>query len=369
MTDKKPFDFWIFITVLILLSLGTIMVFSSSAAYAYSNLNGDAYFFLKKQLIYAPLSIVAMLITMRIDYRKLGKLSPILLVISIVLLIMVAIPGIGTVQNGAQRWLILGGQSLQPSEIAKVAVILFFAQSLSKRKDQLQYFLKGLMPYLLVVGLFAGLLMLEPHFSCTLIITLVACIILFTAGAKISHFILLALPAIPALIAMVILAPYRLARVVSFIDPFKDARGQGWQVIQSLYAIGSGGLFGKGIGKSLQKFLYIPEPYNDFIFSVLAEELGFIGVLAVMILFIIFIWRGIKISMNAQDVMGSLIAVGITSMVAVEVIINIAVVTSSMPATGMPLPFFSYGGTSLIILMSEIGVLLNISKYAKYERI
>ncbi|MCX7710928.1 MAG: stage V sporulation protein E [Clostridia bacterium] len=368
MTGRKPFDFWIFMTVLVLLSLGIIMVFSASAAHAYNYMH-DSYHFLKKQLVSVAVGLVVMLVTMQIDYRKIGKWSPILLVSSIVLLILVLIPGVGSKVNGSQRWFIYGPLNLQPSEIAKLAVILFYSYSLSKRKDQLQYFFKGLLPYLVLIGVFAALLLLEPHLSGTLLIAMVACIILFNAGAKISHFILLSLPAGAGIVVAVITSPYRLARVTSFLDPWKDLQGDGWQVVQSLYAIGSGGLFGRGLGRSMQKFLYIPEPHNDFIFSIIAEELGFIGVVSILILFLIFIWRGIKISINAPDLFGSLVAVGVTSLVAVQVLVNVAVVTSSMPVTGMPLPFFSYGGTSVVFLLFGIGVLLNISRYANYERI
>ncbi len=368
MTAKKPFDFWIFTTVLVLLSLGIIMVFSASAAYAYNYMQ-DTYYFLKQQLISAGLGLLVMFVTMQIDYKKLGKWSSLLLVVSIILLILVRIPGIGSKINGAWRWFYIGPLHFQPSEIAKLAVIIFFSYSLSKRKDQLQYFFKGLVPYLLLIGVFAILLILEPHLSGTILIASVACIILFNAGARIRHFVALSLPAAAALVAAVVTSEYRLARVTSFLDPWKDLQGDGWQVVQSLYAIGSGGLFGRGLGHSLQKFLYIPEPHNDFIFSILSEELGFIGVVAVLTLFLIFIWRGIKVSINAPDVFGSLMAVGITSLVGVQVLINVAVVTSSMPVTGMPLPFFSYGGTSLIFLMFGVGILLNISRYANYERI
>ncbi|MCX7746965.1 MAG: stage V sporulation protein E [Clostridia bacterium] len=367
--SKKPFDFWIFITVLILLSIGSIMVFSSSAAYAYNYMHGDTYHFLKKQLICAGIGLVAMFFAMNTDYRRLGKFSPILLIASMIMLALVRIPGIGQNINGAWRWFNLGPGSFQPSEVAKLAVILFFSYSLSKRRNVLDNFFKGLFPYLMLIGAFAGLLLIEPHLSGTIIIAGVACVILFVAGAKIKHFVLLSLPAISGLVVVVLTSPYRLNRVMAFLDPWKDPQGSSWQVIQSLYAIGSGGLFGKGLGRSLQKFLYIPEPHNDFIFSVLAEELGFIGVLVVLLLFLIFIWRGVKVSMNAPDVFGSLVAIGITSLIAIQFIINVLVVTSSMPVTGMPLPFFSYGGTSLIFLLTGIGILLNISKYANYDRI
>ena len=368
MKGKKSFDFWIFMTILILLSIGTIMVFSSSSAYAYNYMKGDAYFFLKKQLVWVVLSLAVMFVTMNIDYRKIGKLSPIMLVVSLVLLILVIIPGVGQEYNGATRWLKIGNQTIQPSEFAKISMILFFSHSLSKRKDQLQHFFKGLLPYLIIIGIYAALLLKEPHLSGTMIIAVVASVILFGAGARISHFVILAMPAIAGLAILITFVEYMRKRVLSFLDPFKYLSGEGWQVVQSLYAIGSGGLFGKGLGKSLQKFLYIPEPYNDFILSVLAEELGFIGVFAVMLLFIIFIWRGIKVAMNAPDVFGCLAALGITSLVAVQTILNIAVVTSSMPPTGMPLPFFSFGGTSLLFLMAGMGILLNISKYSNYDR-
>lgn len=367
-SNRKPFDFWIFITVLVLLSLGIIMVFSASSAYAYNYMH-DTYFFLKQQLISAVIGIVVMLVTICIDYRKLGKLSPVLLVISIVLLILARIPGIGRFINGSWRWIYIGPIHFQPSELAKFAVILFFSFSLSKRRDQLNYFFKGLLPYLLLIGVFSGLLLIEPHLSCTILIFLVASIILFSAGAKIYHYILLSFPVLAGLAALIFFEPYRLKRFTSFINPWNDVQGDSWQVVQSLYAIGSGGLFGRGLGRSLQKFLYIPEPHNDFIFAVLAEELGFLGVLAVLLLFLIFIWRGIKVSMNAPDTFGSLVALGITSLVAVQVLVNVAVVTSSMPVTGMPLPFFSFGGTSLIFLMCGVGILLNISRYSNYERI
>ena len=369
MASKKPFDFWIFITVLILLSIGTIMVFSSSAAYAYNYMHGDTYHFLKKQLMLVPIGFAAMFFTMNYDYKKLGKLSPIILVAAIVLLILVIIPGIGSIRNGARRWIDLKVTDFQPSEFAKIAVIIFFSFSLSKRKDQLQSFFKGLLPYMILLGVIAGLLLLEPHKSGTIVIVLVSSIILFAAGAKISHFFIMGVPAVAAFSVLIAIDEYSRDRIMSFMDPFKYLKGEGWQAVQSLYAIGSGGLFGRGLGKSLQKFLYIPEPYNDFILSVLAEELGFIGVLTVIILFLIFIWRGIKVSINAPDVFGSLMAVGITSLIAVQALLNIAVVTSSVPPTGMPLPFFSYGGTSLVFLMSGVGILLNISRYANYERI
>lgn len=220
------------------------------------------------------------------------------------------------------------------------------------------------MPYFAVLGVFAGLLMLEPHFSVTVLILLTGVILLLVAGAKIKHFLLMAIPAVLGAAGLIIAEPYRLARVVSFLDPFADKQGDGWQVIQSLYAIGSGGIFGLGLGRSRQKFLYIPEPHNDFIFSILCEELGLIGATVVILLFMMLIYRGISIAIKAPDKFGCLVATGVTALIALQVIFNIAVVTSSMPVTGIPLPFFSAGGTALLVNMVFMGILLNISRYS-----
>jgi len=369
MKGRKPIDFWIFYAVLILLAIGTIMVFSSSYYYAQYNIKSDAYHFFRKQLLMLALGFIAMFFTMNYDYRKLGKLSPIILVGTMCLLILVLIPGIGISRNGARRWISIAGQEFQPSEILKYAVILFFSYSLSKRQDKIKSFFNGLLPYLILMGFIAGLLLLEPHKSGTIIVLIVSAVILFCAGAKLSHFMIIGVPSVAGLAAIIMFSTYARDRVFSFLDPFKDASGDGYQAIQSLYAIGSGGLFGRGLGRSMQKLLFIPEPYNDFILSVLAEELGFIGVFTVMLLFLILIWRGIKVAMSAPDIFGTLVAVGITTLIGAQVIINVAVVTSSMPVTGMPLPFFSYGGTSLVFLMAGVGILLNISRYAKYDRI
>jgi len=359
---RRDFDFWIFVTVLLLIALGVSMVYSASSYYA-SRKFGNKEYFLIRQLIWATVGIIAMLVVSRLDYRRIAQFSPILMLASIVLLILVLIPGIGAYVNGARRWFNFGPFSFQPSEMAKLSIILFFSFSLSKKPDILQSFWKGLVPYLLVIGVVDLLLMRQPHFSATILVTGVAVIILFAAGAKIWHFILLAVPVIPLGIYFVLTEEYRLKRLLAFLDPFKDPTDTGYQIINSLYAIGSGGIFGKGIGQSAQKHLYIPEPHTDFIFSVAAEELGFIGSCTILLLFLVLIWRGIRIAMHAPDMLGSLIAVGITSLISLQVIINVAVVTSSIPATGMPLPFFTYGGSSLAFLLVGMGVLLNISRH------
>jgi cell division protein FtsW len=368
MKSKKPFDFWLFLTVLILLSLGLVMVFSASAPTAYSKYN-DIYKIVKKQLVFALIGIVAMIVMSNYDYHKFGKKTVLALMGgSVILLILVLIPGIGYKANGARRWIYIAGIPFQPSEMAKLALILFLSYFLAKRKRPMDSFFKDLLPYLLAVGVIVGLLMLEPHLSATIIMISIAVIVLFVGGAKTRHFAILGVPVVAALIVVINFTDYMTKRINSWLDPWSDSMGTGWQTIQSLYAIGSGGLFGKGLGQSMQKQLYIPEPYNDYIFSILAEELGYVGVAAVLLLFGIFIWRGIKIALNAPDTFGSLIAVGITALFAVQSLFNIAVVTNTVPPTGVSLPFFSSGGSSLLLFMVEVGILLNVSKYSKYER-
>ncbi len=369
MKEKKPFDFWLFMTVLILLSLGLIMVFSASAPTAEKEYK-DIYFIIKKQLRFAVLGMAAMLLAANYNYRKYGiKTVLALMGGSIIMLILVLIPGIGREVNGSWRWIYFGSIPFQPSELAKLSIILFLSYFLSKRKKPLDSFFSDLMPYLLVIGLVSLLLMLETHLSATIIIISLSCIILFVAGAKVRHFLILAAPVGGVLVAVISFTDYMTSRINSYINPWSDLQGDGWQTVQSLYAIGSGGIFGRGLGQSMQKFLYIPEPHNDYIFSILAEELGYIGVVAVLLLFMIFIWRGIKIAVNAPDVYSSLIATGITSLIAVQSLFNVAVVTNTVPPTGVSLPFFSSGGTSLVLFMAEVGILLNISRYSNYERI
>lgn len=360
---KREYDFWILFTVLVMLAMGTVMVFSASS-YSADYYFNDKYRFLIRQLLWGTVGVISMLVFSNIDYHRIAASSPILMVISTIMLALVLVPGIGSVINDSRRWFDLKFTTFQPSEFTKMAIILFLSFSLSKNNEKLKYFFRGLLPYLIVVGVTALLLLKEPHMSATILITLVSVVILFCAGARIWHFVLLAVPGGIVGWQLIISEEYRLNRIIAFTDPFKYSTDEGFQVVNSLYAIASGSFFGRGLGRSLQKNLYLPEPHNDFIFAILAEELGFIGAFTVIVLFMLFIWRGIKVAMNAPDMLGSLIAMGITSLVALEAIINIAVVTSTIPTTGMPLPFFSYGGTSMVFLLTSIGILLNISKGA-----
>lgn len=351
--------------VVVLLAFGLIMVLSASSPVAYaSSLTGNnSFYYFNKQLMWALIGAFFMAVTANYDYHKLMKWSNIALFGSLALLVLVLTP-LGVVVNEAKRWIKLGSLTFQPSEVAKFGVVLFMATSLSKNYKILKNF-GGLMFYLVILGIFAGVIMLEPHFSCTMLILSSAAIMLFVAGARWKHILTLAVPAGVGVVALIVAAPYRLQRVTTFLDPFKNIRGDGWQIVQSLYAIGSGGIFGAGIGQSRQKYLNIPEPQNDFIFSIICEELGLFGAILVIALFVFLIYRGIKIALSAKDLFGTLLTVGIISLIAIQALVNIAVVTSSIPVTGMPLPFFSYGGTALAITMAEMGVVLNVSRHKK----
>lgn len=358
---KTAFDMGYMITVIVLLVLGLVMVFSASYPSAYYQF-GNGFYFIHKQLQWAALGVVAMLFTANFNYHKYAKLAFPLLLVSIVLLL--AVPFVGVTVKGAKRWLGIGNLTFQPSEVAKLAIIIFFAQSLSMHKDKIKKF-GELVKYWAILGLFFALLLLQPHMSVCIIIGLTACILLLVGGARMRYFVYASIPVFVGGVAAVVMEPYRLKRLVSFIDPFQDKLGDGWQIIQSLYAIGSGGLFGLGFGNSRQKFMYVSEPQNDFIFSIICEELGLIGALVVLALFAVLIWRGIKIAINAPDTFGALLVVGITALVGVQVVMNIAVVTSSIPTTGIPLPFFSAGGSALVFLMAAMGIVLNVSRYKK----
>lgn len=370
---NNSFDFILFITVLLLLALGVTMVLSASSPSALAT-TGSSYTYVLKQLISAAIGIVAMLTLSKIDYKKYASFYKIAYLVSLLALLLVLVPGLGRTVNGARRWINLPVvSSFQPSELTKIGLIVFYAVFLTKHKDELKNIWKGfLKPFLVLAPVILVLLGVQSHFSASVIIILVISVMMIVAGSKISHFVTFGTIGATGLIGgMYILAKFfniggfRLTRITAFMNPWADAQDSGWQIIQSLYAIGSGGLFGVGLGNSKQKYLYISEPHNDFIFAVLAEELGFIGCAIVILLFAIFIWRGIIIAMKAPDMFGSLIATGITALIGLQAIINIAVVTSSMPVTGMALPFFSYGGTSLIILLCAVGVLLNISRQSQ----
>ncbi len=367
---NNPVDFTLVITVLLLLSLGLVMVLSASSPTSLQKYDNSYYFFIR-QLIFAALGLIGMYFVSRIDYRIYQKFYKQAWWLSIILLVVVLI--FGTDSHGAKRWIDLKIITFQPSEIVKFLMIIFYSGILVKNRNELGKFGKGLVKHVLFLAPIIGLLLLEPHVSTSMVIIITCCVMMIMAGCKFWQFLLsgiVALGGVGTIATVLYLSnawfqkqfQYIVTRFITFTDPWKDATGKGWQVIQSLYAIGSGGLFGAGLGDSKQKYLYLSEPHNDFIFAVLAEELGFVGCILVFVLFAVFIWRGILIAMKSPDMFGSLVAIGITTLVGVQVIINVAVVTSSMPVTGMQLPFFSYGGTALFLLLCEVGVLLSISR-------
>ena len=369
--NSQPFDFMLCIVIFILLALGIVMVLSASAPSALTE-SGKAYTYAGRQLLFGILGIISMFVISKIDYRLYKKFYWLIYFASWMILLLVMIPGLGVSANGAKRWVAIPGiGQFQPSELTKIGLIVFYAGYLSEHKDELKDFWKGFVkPLCFLLPPIAVLFFVQNHLSASLIMGMVTCVMMLMAGTRLLHFIAVGSVGAGGIISYLVYTltsgsagdNFRLERIVSFLDPWQDAKGTGWQVIQSLYAIGSGGVFGVGLGESKQKYLYIAEPQNDFIFSIIAEELGFIGCAFIILLFGIFIWRGILIAIKAPDSFSSLVAVGITSLVAIQAVLNIAVVTSSIPNTGIPLPFFSYGGTALFILLSSCGILLNISR-------
>ena len=360
---KTEFDSVVFYTTMTLVFIGIIMVFSASYIQAAFK-HHDAFYFLKRNVVYAVLGFIGMMIMSRIEYTFWKKNATKIGIIAVVLLVLVLTP-LGIEANGAKRWLGVGGATIQPAEIAKFACILITAKLIEKRYDNIKSLTKGVLPLLIVPGTFFILIMGQPNMSTAGTIILVTFVMLFVAGMNMKFVYTMIALGIAAFAGLVISAPYRLDRVTSFLDPFKDPLGSGYQVIQSLYAIGSGGLFGLGLGKSKQKYFYIPEPQNDFIFAIIGEELGLIGCIVVMMLFLILVYRCIRIALKCSDIFSCMVVIGIGAQIGIQAALNIAVATSSMPATGVALPFISMGGTSLTILMGAVGIVLNISKHVK----
>lgn len=357
---KWRIDFLLLFSVILLVAFGVLMVYSASF-YSAQLTYGDSMFFMKKQLVGAIIGLASMIILYFIDYRFLKKLKWISLIVSLVLLLLVFVPSIGVKVYGARRWINLGFFTLQPSEIAKFGFIIFASSSLAKMQRQVKSF-KGILPTLIAGGIICCLIILEPNMSITICVGVTMITILFVGGARFKHFCFLAIPIALLVPLLIILEPYRLRRLVAFLDPFASASSEGFQLVQSLYAVGSGGLFGVGLFNSRQKYLFLPFAESDFIFSIIAEEFGFVGSCVLILVFGIVIARGIIIAMKAPTRFGSYLASGITTIIAVQLVVNIAVVTGSIPPTGLPLPFISAGSTSLVMFMSAIGVLLNIDK-------
>lgn len=350
--------------VFALLIFGLMMIASAGIAYSKSRF-GDPYFFFKRQLIGVSIGLVVFYLTQRINYNFWKKISLPVFIASIILLILVFIPGIGSKIYGASRWIQLGVVSFQPSEMLKIALIIYLAAWLDSRGEKARDFFEGLVPFLIIMGLVGFLLIKQPDMGTLGVVILLAISIFFVAGSKISHMFFMAASGIMALFALIKMESYRMERLMVFLHPELDPRGVGYQINQALLAIGSGGIFGVGLGHSLQKFNYLPEPVGDSIFAIIGEELGFFGCVAVILLIFILTARGLKIAKNAPDLFSRLMAVGISSWIFFQATINMAAISGLIPLTGIPLPFISYGGTSIVFLMAGVGILLNISKHAK----
>ena len=360
---QKPMDLPFLVLVLALVAFGLVMLFSASYAVALYR-RGDPYAYIRPQLLYAALGLGAMWLASRVDYHLYHKLAWPVLGVSLVLLTAVLFM---PEYNGCKRWLVIPGVgTLQPSEIAKFAVVLAFAHIISLNASRMGSFAVGVLPFGLVLGAVAVLMLLEPHLSGTLLILGIGAVLMFVGGTALRWFVLAGAGAVCAVAAAVAvmpdLVPYAASRLASWLDPFADPLGDGHQTIQSLYAIGSGGATGLGLGNSRQKHLFVPEPQNDFIFSIVCEELGFVGALAVVGLFVLLLLRGITLAVRAPDRFGGLLVVGFVVQVAMQAALNIAVVTNTIPNTGISLPFFSSGGTSLMMLLGEMGIVLSVSR-------
>ena len=359
-------DLSIVILVLALCIFGIVMVFSASYYFSISE-TGSPYSYLKRQLMWFGLGLVSMFIFSKIDYHFWGNFGIMFYLAGLALLILVLIPGVGSGTAGATRWILIGPITIMPGEIAKITLIFCLAALLAKYQNLVRNF-KGLVMVLLITGVYAALILEQPNMSTAVTVVLIAGGMILVAGAKIWQLLLLAGAGAVGGMALILTSEYRRARLFSFMDPFSDSLVNGYQVVQGLLALGTGGFTGQGLGNSIQKYLYLPEPQNVFILAIIGEELGFVGIIVLMMVYVLLIWRGCKAAMNAKDYYGMMLAIGITIMIGVQVAINIAVVTSSMPPTGVILPFVSYGGNALLLLMSMMGVLWNVTKQSEKEQ-
>ncbi|MDI3316070.1 MAG: putative lipid II flippase FtsW [Bacillota bacterium] len=357
-------DFGILAPVLLLLAVGLVMVLSASGPEGLV-VYGDPYYFFKRQLAWALMGGLGMWVASRVDYANWRRWAAPLMAVTVVALVLVLLPGVGVESHGARRWLGFGGLSFQPSEMSKLTAVLFFAHLLSRTPEGAKDIPRGLLPVTLGVAVLGALIMLEPDLGTTVTIAGTALILLFVAGMRVSHLVGAGLAAVPALAYLIFAEGYRRQRFFAFLNPQADPLGAGYHITQGLYALGEGSLFGAGLGNSLQKYFYVPERHTDFIFTILANELGFVGALAVIVLFAVLGWRGFRVALRAPDSLGALLAAGVTAAILVQAVVNIGVVSSVLPITGIPLPFVSFGGSSLVFSLTSVGVLLNVSRYAR----
>jgi len=349
------------IAVFIIGLFGIIMIYSASSIWAEYKFH-DAFKFVKAQGIFFLAGIVLMNALLKIDYSVYQKHANKILGICFLLLVLVLIPGIGTVRNGSRSWFGLGGFGIQPSEFAKIGLIIYVAKYLANHRKEMRDIKKGVLPILMVIGVFFLLIMLEPDFGTAMVIVLTLVCMIFVSGVKVSFFVKVGFMGLLGIVGLILVAPYRMARIVSFLNPWTDPLGSGFQIIQSLYAIGPGGLLGQGFLNSHQKHFYLPEPQTDFIFSIISEEFGFLGVLIVVSFFFFLFYRSLKISMRTEDAFGKYLSFGLAFGILIQAVLNLCVVVGLIPVTGVTLPFLSYGGSSLLVSMASIGIILNVSR-------
>ena len=359
---RGKMDFSILLVITALCAFGLVMVFSASYYYAqhYSGANNDSFYYLKRQLLYLAIGYPVMLLISLIDFRIIEKLRSLFLAVSLVLLVMVLLWGRDL--NGGKRWLVIAGISIQPSELAKFGLMIFMCSYMSRHRNEMQTFRYGMLPMLMAIGVIAGLVMLQPNMSMAVIIGFIGVVLLYLGGCDLKQLLILGAIAVVAVFVLAFAQPYRVARMTSFSNPENDPQGTGYQLLQSYYAIGSGGFFGKGINNSYQKLLYMTYGESDFIFAILCEEFGFIGGLITILMYAWIVFRGMVISMRCKNRFGSLLAAGISIVFGFQVFVNIGVVTGLLPTTGQALPFISAGGTSLLVFLAAMGLLLSISR-------
>ncbi len=356
-----PPDTLLFFAIASLVAIGLVMIFSASSAVALLE-HHDVAYYVKRQLVWLVVGLVIAYGVYRLDYHQLKRWAPYLLILSLLSLFAVLVPHVGFSVNGARRWIGASSISFQPSEFAKLALVIYLAAMLATRGERIVSLVKGLVPLCIPVALMAVLVLKEPDMGTTSLLLMIAFAMFFAAGARITHLFAILLATTPAVIVELLASPYQRARIFAFLNPWKDPQNTGFHIVQSLLALGSGGIFGMGLGDSRAKFFYLPEQYTDFIFSILGEELGLIGALAVVILFIVFGYRAIKIAIAAPDRFGFFLAIGCCAIVVIQAFVNIGVVTSSWPVTGVPLPFISFGGSSLIVNLIAVALIANVGR-------
>ncbi len=349
------------IITLLLISIGIIFIYSSSCVYSLQE-KGTPLYYLNRHLIFLGVGFILSIAAMVIDYRDLRQVAKPLMLFSIFALLLLLVPGIGKTIYGARRWFKIGPYSFQPSEFTKLTILIYLADLLTRKKGRVKDFQTGFLPPIIILGITCFLIVIQPDLGNSLLIGTIVLVVLFVAGAQATHLGLLGLLALPGVYFLVVKVPYRMARMMAFWDPWKDRQGIGFQLTQSQIALGSGGIWGLGLGKSIQKLFYLPAAHTDFIFSIIGEELGLLGTLSVILLFTAFIWQGARIVKRTEDPFGYFLGIGIVVMISLQAVINIGVSIGAFPTKGLPLPFISYGGSALIFNMVSVALLLNISR-------